>query len=729
MGRRGRHDGCSLGGASDRCAETRTARERAGHTPVRMLLALSALCLAAPAAARLVDYAYNPDALPKPVLEGRDDWIELYYKAWDLAADNINFARPGTGFVAEYMDEALTDHKIWQWDTLFIAMFAKYSNGELPIMDGVDNFYRKQRADGFICRELSERDGTDIYPNSAQPWPISNPNPPLYSWAEWDYYLVTGDSSRFTKAITSNRKDENPHTKTILQRLYDYHFWIKNNIRHADGHYRSDHWANGMDDSPRNLITMDGAWMDLAAQQALSALYLAKMAAVVGDETMRQTMLEEHREHKDLVNNSYWHEADKLYYDLDARRAVYKTKTVATFWPLVAEVASRHQADHLVHHLIDFNAFWRPLLVPTLAADEPAYSVTGEYWQGASWPPTTYMVARGLAAQGYWHLARAVAENYVAGLSALYQATGTIWENSAPEIVAPSTDSIPHFVGWGGLGPIAMLIEHVLGINLNAPAGKVEWRLGQAARHGVENLGYGGGKILRMVSAARSSVDAPASIAIDTTVPFTLTLWIGEKSFTQEIAAGPERTYRFGFGNQAPTANPNGPYRLQPGLEVAFSSAGSADEDGEVTSYRWDFGDGTTSGDANPTHRYAAPGNYRVGLTVMDDRGASAGAQTFASSGQPEPTAPSTATRFGSSTAAASVFEINPSTPPVDGAGRFQAASRQAARRAPPWFGIQPPGSTTWRWRWATPTARPRSPTPAMWTCWQTCPRTIAMRA
>ena len=606
---------------------------------VRLLLVLAALCCAAPATATLVDYAYNPDALPKPVLDGREDWIELYYKAWDLAADNINFANPGSGFTAEYMDEALTDRKVWQWDTLFISMFAKYSNGELPIMTGVDNFYRKQRSDGYICRELSEVDGTDIYPNSAQPWPVSNPNPPLYSWAEWDYYRVTGDASRFTKAVTSNRKDERPHTKTVLERLFDHHFWIKNNIRHADGHYRSDYWANGMDDSPRNSITMQGGWMDLAAQQALSALYLAKIAAVVGDDAKREAMLAEHREHKDLVNNAYWHEADKFYYDLDAERKVYKSRTVAAFWPLIADVASRHQADQLVHHLVDFDGFWRPLLVPTLAADQPGYSVTGEYWQGASWPPTTYMVARGLAAQGYWRLARTVAENYVRGLAALYQRTGTIWENSAPEIVAPSNDSIPHFVGWGGLGPIAMLIEHVIGIDLNAPEGKVDWRLGQASRNGVENLGFAGGTIVRMVSAARAHPEAPAAITVETTVPFTLTLWLGERSFTQPIAAGPEKTYRFGFDNRAPTANPNGPYRLLPGRTVAFSSAGSADQDGEITSYHWDFGDGATSQEANPTHRYAVPGNYRINLTVTDDGGAAATAQTFISSAAVPPVA------------------------------------------------------------------------------------------
>jgi len=40
-------------------------------------------------------------------------------------------------------------------------------------------------------------------------------------------------------------------------------------------------------------------------------------------------------------------------------------------------------------------------------------------------------------------------------------------------------------------------------------------------------------------------------------------------------------------------------------------------------SYHWDFGDGTTSNDANPTHQYTQPGNYTVTLTVTDSNGKS----------------------------------------------------------------------------------------------------------
>src|SRR5690606_18223786 len=40
-------------------------------------------------------------------------------------------------------------------------------------------------------------------------------------------------------------------------------------------------------------------------------------------------------------------------------------------------------------------------------------------------------------------------------------------------------------------------------------------------------------------------------------------------------------------------------------------------------SYAWDFGDGTSSTDANPVKIYAAPGTYSVQLTVTDDNGTS----------------------------------------------------------------------------------------------------------
>ena len=75
--------------------------------------------------------------------------------------------------------------------------------------------------------------------------------------------------------------------------------------------------------------------------------------------------------------------------------------------------------------------------------------------------------------------------------------------------------------------------------------------------------------------------------------------------------------------NQPPTADIGSSCG---GLTCNFSSAGSQDTDGTITSRLWDFGDGATSTQANPTHPYALPGDYDVTLTVTDDDGASTSA-------------------------------------------------------------------------------------------------------
>lgn len=61
-------------------------------------------------------------------------------------------------------------------------------------------------------------------------------------------------------------------------------------------------------------------------------------------------------------------------------------------------------------------------------------------------------------------------------------------------------------------------------------------------------------------------------------------------------------------------------------LTVGFSAAGSGDADGWVVRTQWNFGDGTTSLLANPSHVYAA-GIYAATLTVTDNVG---GASTSA---------------------------------------------------------------------------------------------------
>jgi PKD repeat protein len=57
-------------------------------------------------------------------------------------------------------------------------------------------------------------------------------------------------------------------------------------------------------------------------------------------------------------------------------------------------------------------------------------------------------------------------------------------------------------------------------------------------------------------------------------------------------------------------------------LSVSADGRTSADSDGTVASWAWDFGDGSTATGSTAKHDYAAGGTYTVTLVVTDDKGA-----------------------------------------------------------------------------------------------------------
>lgn len=57
-------------------------------------------------------------------------------------------------------------------------------------------------------------------------------------------------------------------------------------------------------------------------------------------------------------------------------------------------------------------------------------------------------------------------------------------------------------------------------------------------------------------------------------------------------------------------------------LNLTVNASGSSDEDGFITTYNWQWGDGRSSqGGPENSHTYAASGNYPVRLEVVDDTG------------------------------------------------------------------------------------------------------------
>ena len=445
-------------------------------------------------------------SLPEPVLSGAPDWIDLYWRTWAIAFDRVRVPDPKTGF-QPFCDAAFSEN-IFQWDTCFLIGFVRFAVDVLPVYQTLDNFYSKQHPDGFICREISSVTGRDF-------WSVDHPsaiNPPLFSDAEWTLFQTTADQERLSR---------------VYPALDRYHSWIRNNRRHCDDiGYWTTALASGMDNTPRAFLTGGAdadqhyghSWLCMTSQQALSARHLSEIADILGRTEDRDHYLFEHAQLVRYIEQRYWNDTLGFYVDTDPSGAQTDVLTPAGLWPILAGAGTPAQHDRMFEVITDPKRFWRPHVIPSVAADHPTYHHAGNYWQGSVWPPMVMLAIRAARETGRHRLATKIAENHLQNLTDVYRSTGTLWENYAPEYARRGNVSRPEFVGWSGCGPIEALLETNIGIRVNAATSHVTWTSLRSDTHGIKNLPLGAHRVSLVLEPATNT------IAYEASVPLALTL-------------------------------------------------------------------------------------------------------------------------------------------------------------------------------------------------------------
>lgn len=497
-----------------------------------------------PEAAPRVDVPFSrlQSQVPAPVLPSRPDWVKMYWKAWQIALKNVRNPSIFNGFSGSFMDAAFSDN-IFHWDTCFIVMFGRYAWHFLPAAQSLDNFYNAQDADGFICREIRMEDGKNYLDKQYSKDTI---NPPLFSWTEWYLYKMSGDRNRLEK---------------VLPNLNRYYEWVERHrswqeaLSPNKGLYWTTTLASGMDNSPRtsslNPLSAsyqqrlsggkqfhhhaDYAWIDFTAQQALNALCMARIAKEIADDASEDLNLKRFEQLKVKINSHMWDELSGFYYDRDAEGLLTLVKTVGGFWPMLAEIADDPQCKRLIAHLEDPREFKRPHLVPTLSADHPEYHARGDYWKGGVWTPTNYMITRALMANGYHQKASEIATNHLAAIADVFRETGTFWESYAPEKFERGELSRADFIGWTGCAPISMLIENILGFEIDAPEKTICWRINLQETHGIENLRFG--EITTSLMLEKGDAEE-FNITVESDGNYSLALWLGGEKKRYDIQPG-----------------------------------------------------------------------------------------------------------------------------------------------------------------------------------------------
>jgi hypothetical protein len=299
-------------------------------------------------------------------------------------------------------------------------------------------------------------------------------------------------------------------------------------------------------------------WVDATFQAVLSAKMLLQMAEVLGIKEDLGELGEEVERLCAYANQNLWNEKNNFYCDRLASGELPPVKHIGAYWALLADCVPEGRMSLFIEHLENQDEFNRTHRIPALSADDPCFSGTGDYWSGGVWAPTNYMVLKGLDATGYKDLAHQIALNHndrvvrvfesddtpwrgVEQFRQFFQLTDlryddhhTLWENYAPDCIAPGSHSKPGYVGWTGIPPIALLFEDIFGLAPDAPADRLTWHVRLLEEHGMRRYPFGQDGIVDLKCLARRTPLERPQIEIQSNVPFKLEIvWDGGREILE----------------------------------------------------------------------------------------------------------------------------------------------------------------------------------------------------
>lgn len=445
------------------------------------------------------------DMLPVPIMPEYPDWVELYWRGWEMAWSHLRRPARSSGLISGYLDATFNDH-IFMWDSAFMTQFGVYGRRAYPFIDSLNNFYTKQHDDGAICREINPADGEDLF----SPFDPDGTGPNVLAWAEWRYYRISGDESRLA---------------AVFWPLLTYHRWMRANRSWQNGLYWATGYSSGMYNMPRIAKSeshhQHWTWIDASMQAAISCSVLEHLANILDEPDLVTELTEEHAILKKQINRHMWNEETHFYHDIDAQGHFSPVKHIGAYWGLWdRNLVPKERVDPFVRHLREQGVFKVAHRIPSISADSEGYlPEVGNYWHGGVWAPTNFMVLKGLRAVGQDRLAHMIAYNHLQNIAAVFEHTDTLWEFYAPVAEKAGEPAGPNYVGWTGLSSIAMLIEDVIGLAVDWPLRQVVWHrhLDTTGYYGVQNYPLGTDGTLSLMGDREQ-------VVVTTDVPFTLTI-------------------------------------------------------------------------------------------------------------------------------------------------------------------------------------------------------------
>jgi neutral trehalase len=405
------------------------------------------------------------------------DFVDIYDKTWNWLSefwiDPSNGEQSSDGlFLYPNHNELISD----QLESIFSSFFLVYSNRNYPANKNLDYFYDRQEENGAIRWKY------DVKTNKAV---TDRTNPegigmPLFAWAEYNLYHKSANKRRIKEVMP------------ILQKYID---WIDKTFKQANGLYAVPAVASTMTNSPRKNCFYP---VDFNSAMAINAAHMSALGDILNDKDLSFQYKKMYFSLKTRISSFMWDNETNFYHDLDKDEKRLPQKTIAGFWPLLAEIPNADKAERLIEHLNNPKTFGTEHPFPTLSADSPDFKEKGEGFCGSVCPAFNFMVIKGLEKYQRFDLARECAIRHLYFvLDALSPADrkqkGDLYEGYMPCKEGPAISHKGDFprvryLHSVGLSTIALMIENVIGLNISLPRKTVDWIIPNLEIMGIEKL-------------------------------------------------------------------------------------------------------------------------------------------------------------------------------------------------------------------------------------------------
>lgn len=332
-----------------------------------------------------------------------------------------------------------------------LALIATARYAPRTAVEVLRNYVERVEADGYVPYNFGPYVEQTL---------LRTASAPFFSYVAWEVFRLSGDRTFLRDAFEAGK--------------LMHGFWERERDADADG--LAEWGGASVTETLRDLDNV--IWsqvaepqtveaVDLNAMLVMDARALAAMATELGEGADADAYTARAEARSARVEAVNWDDVENFYFHVDETSETFTSSTprdlvrkdIGGLLPLWAGIPSAAHRDALLAELANPLTFGRPYGVPSLAVDDASYTPRSArccMWNGPSWVPWNYLLARGLEDAGRVDLARDLTERTEAAVMAELRRSHQFREHySADDPLLPN-ESMPNYL-WSALVADAIL--------------------------------------------------------------------------------------------------------------------------------------------------------------------------------------------------------------------------------------------------------------------------------